>query len=521
MGVKGSRMAGPDSFDNSTVPGAEARGGPAAENAILRRHVEELHKTIHSTQAAGEEALRLANARLRAIVEHSSDTIFQIDLKGHYTYANPAAERLTGYSLEELIGMSMFKLVAPEDHAMVRERLARRAAGEALPRRFQFEIVHRLGHRLCVELVTTPLHENGVAIGAQGIARDITDRVRAERELQATRERLERLVASSPAIIYSLTLGEEPRLSYVSPNIRQVLGYTAEQIGDHKQWLRRVHSEDRKAIRRDMALLPQKREGRIEYRYRHADGSWQWMLDEYNVVPSSTGGPAEIVGHITDITIRKEAEEALRLAHVELTKAREDERRRLAGELHDSLGQQLTALHLQIQSLLPDLAGRKRSRDVEELLKNCRDAMAEVRAISHRLHPPLLESVGLAAALRDLAARAGSPAPIEVHCPPALDTLHWKAEVEIAIFRIAQEAIGNAIRHSHAKRIELSLAYRHKRLLLSVRDDGLGFDSRLRGTGLGLATMRDRARTAGGECRVDSHPGGTLVEARIPAEARR
>jgi signal transduction histidine kinase len=177
-----------------------------------------------------------------------------------------------------------------------------------------------------------------------------------------------------------------------------------------------------------------------------------------------------------------------------------------------------------MQGLLPELASgldKDRAEEVDRILQGCQDLIGEVRGISHGLYPPLLESVGLAAAVREMAGRLVSPVPIRVECSPAVETLRWPIEVEIALFRIAQEALGNAIRHSRATRIKVALEYRRRTAVLSIRDDGVGFDPRAKGVGLGLSTMRDRAQTIGGELRVVSRPGSTRIEARVPAEANR
>jgi signal transduction histidine kinase len=228
-------------------------------------------------------------------------------------------------------------------------------------------------------------------------------------------------------------------------------------------------------------------------------------------------------GIARDITDRIRSERALLAAHAQLLQAREDERKRLAGELHDSLGQQVISLHLRMQGLLPEVASRldrKHALELERIAQGCQAMIAEVRSISHGLWPPLLESVGLAAALREMAVRLSSPIPIRLACATSVEKLRFPPEAEIALFRIAQEALGNAVRHSQATRVKLSLEYKQRRIILSIRDDGVGFDMEASGAGLGLSTMRDRARTIGGELLVESRPGSTHVEVRVPAEAR-
>jgi PAS domain S-box-containing protein len=478
-----------------------------------------------------EAKLERFNRRLRGIVENSWDVIFEIDLEGKYTYGNPAAERLTGYPLTKLIGMSFLDLVAPEFHDMLQERLRERRAGQGTPQPFQFEIVHRDGHRVFVELATSTVLEGGKVVGIQGIVRDITDRLRAERELRETRERLEHLISASPAVIYSVELRDPHRTTYVSPNAKRILGHSPQELMDYAFWGRCLHPEDHDAINKLGRVQRTESSVRLEYRYRHGDGSYHWALDEFNIV-RPPAGPAEAIGHVVDITALKQAQEALRQAHHQLVNAREEERKRVAADLHDSLGRELVGLHLKAQGLQADVAGDldpKGRRELDEIVRRCQDAIAEVRSISHGLYPPLLESVGLAAALREMATRLPSPIPVKVDCAGALEKLRWPIEVEIALFRIAQEALRNAVRHSRATRIKLALEYKSSHrdasgrgtAVLSIRDDGVGFDPHSTAGGLGLSTMADRAETVGGKLIVQSSPGSTLIEVRVPAEAAR
>jgi signal transduction histidine kinase len=114
-----------------------------------------------------------------------------------------------------------------------------------------------------------------------------------------------------------------------------------------------------------------------------------------------------------------------------------------------------------------------------------------------------------------------SPIPVKVDCAGALEKLRWPIEVEIALFRIAQEALRNAVRHSQASRVKLALEYKRGTAVLSIRDDGVGFDPHSGTAGIGLSTMTDRAETVGGKLVVQSTPGSTLIEVRVPAEAAR
>ena len=216
-----------------------------------------------------------------------------------------------------------------------------------------------------------------------------------------------------------------------------------------------------------------------------------------------------------DITERNRAQKELAGVHQRLLEAREEERRRQARELHDSISQQLVALSLSFKRVLAESEVQPEtpfSRALTELSGQCSDLIREVRAICHGLYPPTLESLGLAPALRQLAVESYLEAKITVRCPGPLETARFAGRVEIELFRIAQEAVNNALRHGQCKNVEVYLDYTAGRLTLAVTDDGRGFEAASRSErGMGLSTMSERARAIGGELDISSRPGETRI----------
>lgn len=241
-----------------------------------------------------------------------------------------------------------------------------------------------------------------------------------------------------------------------------------------------------------------------------------------NMVADEAGQPICRMASFVDISERKRAERAMRAAQRKLTTAREEERRRLAGELHDSVGQGLIALQLTIQAALAERSESSIAEGVERTRAQCDSLVHEVRAIGRGLYPATLESMGLEAALRQLARDFESQAEVVVqwskHCRPGM----LRGDVEIALFRIGQEAVSNAVRHGKAERVELGLACPEGEAVFTVTDNGSGFDpDAARGKGLGLTTMQERAEAIGGKFDIHSRPGQTIVRVRVPAELAR
>ena len=200
--------------------------------------------------------------------------------------------------------------------------------------------------------------------------------------------------------------------------------------------------------------------------------------------------------------------------------SREEERQRLAAELHDSIGQDLIALHVGLRGALAEIReqlGDDQTDEMSKAVDRCLALIRDVRVISHGLYPPTLESLGLASALRQLAGELAGQYHVQVDIAEELKSARLPAAVEIALFRISQESVQNALRHGKADRVDIKLQYEDGRLLLGITDDGTGFDPEAAiGNGLGLTTMKERADAIGGQLRFDSGRGGTRVEVNVP-----
>lgn len=206
-----------------------------------------------------------------------------------------------------------------------------------------------------------------------------------------------------------------------------------------------------------------------------------------------------------------------RRAHRRLETAHEEERRRLSRDLHDGVGQLLTAIVLTLDAAAgaADLRTvRQRTRRAHELAA---EALEETRTAAERVRPPRFEERGVASALHELAHHAGLPAVVDIE--PAADVRIRPLELEIDLFRIAQEAVSNAARHAQATSVRLALRRTGRGLELEISDDGVGFDEHMvDARGLGLTGMRERAATIGAEFRLESAPGrGTHVRVVVPA----
>jgi signal transduction histidine kinase len=233
-------------------------------------------------------------------------------------------------------------------------------------------------------------------------------------------------------------------------------------------------------------------------------------------------GDGELTGFTgidRDITQRREAEEALRKAHLELISARENERRVLAKELHDSVAQDLVVLQLMVSGLRK--GGEGQDASAQQISEKLGEAITEIRRICHGLYPPMLESLGLGHALVYLSELyCSAERNVSCECEEAVMTERFSPEVEITLYRIAQEATSNAIRHGKARNVILRLHTANELVHLEVQDDGQGFEpgGGVNKLGLGLQSMKDRATSVDGSLAIESQTGRTVVSASVPAE---
>lgn len=297
-------------------------------------------------------------------------------------------------------------------------------------------------------------------------------------------------------------------------------GDPAERIA---AWEERIHPDDRAQVLGALrAHLEQATPAfRAEYRLWPDREGTRWILAHGRALRDPAGRAVRLVGALTDVTERRLAEEAIRDLSRRLIQAQEDERARLARELHDDLTQRLARLAIDAGRAEQEGAGSPTETAMRLVREGLVRLSEDVHALSYRLHPSLLDDLGLAEALRVECDRfhslSGTAADLALHDLPR--TISRGAA--LCLFRIAQEALNNVDRHARARSVEVSLRGMDGGMQLAVRDDGVGFDpAALAGRqSLGHASMRERAHLLGGELDIESAPGhGTTIVAWVPLE---
>jgi PAS domain S-box-containing protein len=407
IGLYSVDKAEPDFFKPEHARLAEtlaARAASAIQNAQLfeqsQHYVAELEARITERKRA-EEALRESEERYRELFENARDAIYVHDLEGRYISVNHAAEALSGYTRDEILGRHFAEFVAQEHIGQVRACLLAKLESEG-ETTYEVEVIAKDGRRVPVEVSSRAIYENGTIVGVQGTARDITE--------------------------------------------------------------------------------------------------------------------------------RKQAQDTLRMFSRQLIEAQEDERRRIARDLHDQIGQALTAVKMNLYTVQRVCNAPEATHCLKDNIDAVDEALRLVRDLSVDLRPPLLDDLGLPTALcwyvDRYEKRAGVTTEVVVDLPNQNE--RFSRDLETACFRIAQEALTNVARHARATHVLLQLTRTPATLEMVVRDDGAGFDPEAlrkrarRVATLGLVGMQERANAAGGVLAIHSRLSrGTEVRFTVPVDNNR
>lgn len=473
-----------------------------------------------STERAAAEALHRISERYRTVVEQSPDAIW-LACEGRVQLANQACARMLGAeAAEQLVGCELSRFLPAE--VVTAEGDAAVPAGGVAHRELRLRRLD--GAEVEVELALARVPDHG-GPALQGVMRDIGRRKQAEQVLVATQRAL--LQAQRMARLGYATLDVAGGRWQLSASMAELLGLPAGTTIAHAADWTIVHPDDRARLQRhlDVEVLAEGREHDLEYRIvRSDDGRVRWLHGTGSVERDGAGRPTRLFSTVQDITERKRAQlqleesrEELRRLSGRLVQAREDERRHLARELHDELGQRLTVLKLELELEPP--SGETPPARHERLAAACDEAIAATRRLAADLRPALLDDLGLRAALGWLAAywRRHGNLDIDLEADLADDELTDGAS--ITLYRIVQEALTNVGRHSGATEVRVQIGCDDSRLRLLVEDNGRGFgpgDERKRES-TGLTGIRERAFNLGGTAEAGNRAeGGCRLEVWLP-----
>jgi len=534
---------------------------PTVESLIADRSGEktELRAATDARGDVSERTLaRRAGDLLAAIVDSSDDAIISKTLDGVITSWNKGAERLFGYTREETMGQHI-TLIIPEDRRDEEAKIVGRLRRGERVDHFETVRVRKDGTLIDLSLTISPVKDAaGHVVGASKVARDITERKQTE---QALAERARLLDLSNDAIFVR---DAADRITYWNQSASALYGFSrGEAVGRVSHEL--LRTEFPEPLERITEALHQDNRWTGELIHRHKDGSRIVVASRWRLDRDEGGNRKRVLETNNDITQQKQSENALRESRERLRtlsdslevqvrartqeleqrnaeilqqseqlrelsnrllKTQDDERRRIARELHDSAGQLITVLGMNLAGIAQRVGQNPSlSETVDDTQNLVQQLSREIRTTSYLLHPPLLDENGLSQAIHWYmqGLKERSDLDIELSIPENFGRL--PADLELTIFRIVQEGLTNIHRHSGSKTATISLSRSADSVLLRIEDHGNGISPeklvaiRAQRTGVGITGMRERVRHLKGVMDIQSNGTGATISVTFPVPA--
>jgi PAS domain S-box-containing protein len=345
----------------------------------------------------------------------------------------------------------------------------------------------------------------------------------AETVLLESEERFRRVANSAPVLIWMS--GPDKLCTYFNQSWLEFTGRAIQsELGNG--WAEGIHQEDLlRCLDTSTKAFDRREPFEMEYRLRRHDGEYRWLFAQgvprFNADDSFSG----YIGSCIDVTERKLAEEALSAVSRRLIEAQEQERTYIARELHDDVNQRIALLAVNLERLKQDLPASavKLNRRIEEAHELVLGLGNDIQALSHRLHSSKLEYLGLEAAAASFCRELSDRQNVQVDFRASGIAKELPQEISLCLFRVLQQALQNAAKHSGMQQFEVGLRGESNEIHLTVRDQGIGFDTedKIQGFGIGLTSMRERMKLVDGELTIESQiQRGTTIRARVPLKPR-
>lgn len=488
--------------------------------------VETFVGTVHEITARKqmESALRESEDLFRDLVENSSDLICTHDLNGKLLSVNELPARVLGYSKEEMLNKPMREFLLPEAREMFDASLRKIEKVGFVKGRMV--VLTKAGERRVWEYHNTLRTDGTHGPIVRGVAHDVTDQVRAERALRLSEEKFSKAFLASPQVIV-ISQMEDDRIIEVNDSFLRILGHRREEcvgktFAELKVW---TNASDRAEILEEVREFSRVRSKETPLQTK----TGRQIIVDYSAEVIEIAGDRRLLSVCEDITQRKAAENELRRVSGQLLRLQDEERRKIARDLHDSTGQDLVALTTTLNQLRSSIPAT--NRKLRKLLQQCEvvsdRSLREIRTLSYLLHPPLLDESGLEDAVRHFVDGYEERTGIAVEIDVSPNFGRHSQEIELGLFRVVQESLTNIQRHSGSATAQINLTRDGGSICLTVKDRGKGIAGSHRKrngtgqapTGVGIPSMEERVKHVGGRLQVQSSGEGTTVWVSLPVHA--
>jgi PAS domain S-box-containing protein len=492
-----------------------------------------------TTAKNAEAALKQSEDRFRLMFERSAAGMAVTGPEGRILDLNAAFSTLLGASQQDLKGQRLPDLVDPPHRDAFIQQFQQILNDQQISMDIEVKLARKDGESAWARVTAAFLFSAGIPVYCMAVAFDVSARKRAEEILRESDVRFRIIANDTPAYLWMST-GEDSN-SYINKPLARFLGTTQDRLGS--DWTTYIHPHDTaRAQTKYLDCLSRRSAYRDEFRVRRWDGEYRYMINEALPRFSPANEFLGYAGALLDITDRKRVEEQLRTAHDLLTtelierrraeqeilalsqrliSAQEEERSRIARELHDNLSQQIAALTISLGKLKSQIPvdppdPRQQAERLRQGLVNLADC---IRNLSHELHPAVLEHAGLSAALRQFCDEFTAITGLKVHFQATESFADTDTAAALCLYRVTQEALQNVRRHSTAAEARVSVTRASDQICLTISDQGRGFlPARARSSGgLGLVSMKERVRLVNGVFQLNSEPNrGATITVKVP-----
>ena len=489
-----------------------------------------------------EEERRRQDERYRLLVGNMREVVYLLDTprmeSPKAVLIDGAVREVTGHDPGDFMDNPLLwaELVHRDDRVAAQAAMTRMfETTEPMVRRYRL-LNETLGTYRTVEDRSVPeLCPEGRVMRVFGVARDITEEVEAESALRESEARYRTLVESMVGVVYQEEYGGNELPTYVSPQVKDLFGYTYDEILLQPRLLREmVHPDDRDRVNEESRSSYDTGHFDSEFRMVRKDGRVVWVREVSKVIRDEDGRPLCWQGLILDMTAARDAEEELRVSYAmlrdvaekrrrlvgQVAEAQEEARRQLAHGIHDDAIQKMVALELRLSMLEDSEQDLERRAQLQKAAELMRQTIGSLRNLIFELQPPALETAGLEAALRELLGRVEQE-----------HGLSWSMQVRLAdeppptlrafVYRVVQELVTNVRKHASASQVKVEISTSGDQIQVRVSDDGVGMDPEQARTPrpgqFGLPVLCERIDRAGGACSLETEPDqGTTISFWIP-----
>ncbi len=502
--------------ENEEVIGLQALGTDATER-----------KRAESEKLDVQEKLSRERYLLRTLIDHLPDSIYVKDTQSRFIITNQAELSLIGADTEEeTIGKTVKNYLDDKSATqhLKNDRILLET-GEALVNQEEL-VINKKGEMKWLLTTRVPLQEDDERIiGLVGISRDITDRKNIEESLRISNERFNIVSRATNDAIWDWDLRDENM--FWNDAMYSLFGYKPSEISKiNNWWEEHIHPDDQERVvtKINHHIKNAIENWQDEYRFMCADGSFKNVFDRGFILLDGEGKPYRMIGAMMDITERKKLQDELALQSIarqrQVTEAtimaQEKERAEIGRELHDNINQILTTTKMYLDMALAEDDIR------EELMlkshQNISSAIEEIRSLSKSLVPPSLGDIGLKEAIVEMVANLNLSQKVNIKLrTTGITKSVIPDKMQLMVFRIVQEQLSNILKHAKATEAEIKLAVAKNELVVSITDNGVGFEPKRRMKGIGLMNITSRAEVHDGRVEISSSPGnGCTLKITIP-----